>query len=267
MSQDEDHGSLGQFRQRRLLHGEITSSFAKQQDANIPQELIYQDEKIRYFAHLYRNRHLIEVIVARNLGLASGTSCHLAEVEDWIDGSFNVCIRVDVDERDQTLEQQVMVRFPLPYRVDEETCPGNWDENIRCKTGRYAWLQENCPENPIPRLYVFGFSNRKTVRIFSAVLFVAVYTSREYASFCPLNPLGYLCSSFYVSHRIDEAESLGMGYILIEYIKPSQGRMLSDTWEDGRLNSNLRANLFRSLSHITITLAQIPLPRIDSCVG
>lgn len=78
--------------------------------------------------------------------------------------------------------------------------------------------------------------------------------------------LGYPIPSFYVPHRIDEAGSLGTGYILIEYINPSRGKMLSDTWEDGRHNDKLRTNLFRGLSRIMIALTRTPLPKIGSFV-
>jgi hypothetical protein len=52
----------------------------------------------------------------------------------------------------------------LPYRIGEDCCPGNGDEKVRCEAGTYAWLQENCPTVPIPRLYGFGLSTGQTVR-------------------------------------------------------------------------------------------------------
>jgi len=65
-----------------------------------------------------------------------------------------------------------------------------------------------------------------------------------------------------VDHR--DENLLGTPYILIEYIDPSRGVMLSETWEEGRSDPTLRANLFRSLSRIMLNLARIPLPRIGS---
>lgn len=53
-------------------------------------------------------------------------------------------------------------------------------------------------------------------------------------------------------------------YLVIEYITPSRGTMLSETWEEGRSNPTLRANLFHGLSRIMLNLARIPLPRIES---
>lgn len=158
----QGHDSLA-LRKRRLLRGEITYAAAKEQDANILHQLGYRDQKIRYFTHLYRNRKLIERTVAHHLGLRSADACRAVDVEDWIHGSFNVCIRVDVDGQGRDPRRQLMMRFPLPYRIGEECCPGNADEKIRCEVGTYAWLQENCPTVPIPQLYGFGLSTGQTV--------------------------------------------------------------------------------------------------------
>lgn len=163
MSLDQDQHLKPTQNSRRLLHTEITYSVAKEQDTNILHELGYSNERIRYFTHLYRNRRLIESVVARHLGITAIDACHLVDVEDWIDGSFNICIRVDIDARAKFPKNQVMIRFPLPYCVGENTCPGNADEKIRCEAGTYAWLDENCPDIPIPQLYRFGLSTGLTV--------------------------------------------------------------------------------------------------------
>lgn len=123
----------------RLLRGEITYSAAKDKDANILHELSYRDQKIRFFTHLYRNRELIKAIAVHHLGLASTDIRHVVDVEEWIHGSFNVCIRVDVGGQEPNSAKQLMVRFPLPYRIGEDCCPGNADEKVRCEAGTYAW--------------------------------------------------------------------------------------------------------------------------------
>lgn len=87
------------LKRRRLLRREITYAAAKEQDSNILHELGYRDQKIRYFTHLYQSRKLIQTIMAHHLGLASADICHIVNVEDWIHGSFNVCIRVNVDSQ------------------------------------------------------------------------------------------------------------------------------------------------------------------------
>ncbi|KAJ6126132.1 hypothetical protein N7471_010625 [Penicillium samsonianum] len=121
---------------RSLLRSEITYSAAKDNDANILHELGYRDQKIRFFTHLYRNRELIKSLVARHLCLGSQDLCHVVDVEDWIHGSFNVCIRVDIFGSTGVVGRQVMIRFPLPYRIGENCCPGNADEKVRCEAAR-----------------------------------------------------------------------------------------------------------------------------------
>lgn len=58
---------------------------------------------------------------------------------------------------------RVLVRFPLPYHVGELSKPGNSDEKVWCEAGTYAWLEENCPDIPIPRLYGFGMGTGEAV--------------------------------------------------------------------------------------------------------
>jgi hypothetical protein len=90
---------------------------AKEEDASILHQLGYWDQRIRLFTHLYRNCGLIATIAAHHLGLTSADICHVVDVEDWIHGSFNVCIRIDIDGQGQDAGGQVMIRVPLPYRI------------------------------------------------------------------------------------------------------------------------------------------------------
>lgn len=78
--------------------------------------------------------------------------------------------------------------------------------------------------------------------------------------------LGYAVPSRYVQYRSKTRVSLGTGYLLIEYIERSRGKMLSETWEEGRNDAQLRANLFRGLSRTLLALTRTPLPKIGSFV-
>ncbi|KAJ5104890.1 hypothetical protein NUU61_002237 [Penicillium alfredii] len=260
----QDHDSLAMLKRRRLLRGEITYAAAKEQDSNILHELGYRDQKIRYFTHLYRSRKLIQTIVAHHLGLASADTCHIVDVEDWIHGSFNVCIRVDVDGQGQDPGKRLMIRFPLPYRIGENLYPGNADEKVRCEVGTYAWLQENCPTVPIPQLYGFGMSTGQTFTVLDNLPFITRIIQRLRRRL--LNWLNYPTPSPYVQHRTKDQVVLGTPYLLIEYIDQSRGKMLSETWEEGRHNFKLRKNLFHGLSRIMLTLARTPLPKIGSFI-
>lgn len=157
MSQDRGYDSLTTLKPHRMIRGEITYEAANEQDANILHELGYREQKIQFFTHLYRRRELIRKLVAHHLGLASTDACHVINVEDWIHGSFNVCIRVDIGDLNGNVVRQIMIRFPLPYRIGENCCPGNADEKVSCELGTYAWLKENCPVIPI--LHLCSFTN------------------------------------------------------------------------------------------------------------
>ena len=54
------------------------------------------------------------------------------------------------------------------------------------------------------------------------------------------------------------------GYLLIDYIEETAGKMLSATWEELRHDKSRRINLFTDLSRIILSLGRIPLPRIGS---
>lgn len=152
---------------RRLLREEVTYSDAKEKEVNILHQLGYYDKKQEYFTHIDSKRSWIKGVVAHHLGLRSPDACHVADLEDWFHGSSNVCVPITIanwkGKQRQQPGQRVLLRLPLPYRVGEAFNPGNGDEKVRCEAGTYAWLQGNCPDVPIPRMYGFGMSTGETV--------------------------------------------------------------------------------------------------------
>lgn len=155
--------SSATFKPRQLLHGSITYSAAKECERNVLHELDYWDQETKFLSYLYGNRDLIRSIVVRHFGLNSTDKCYIADPEEWMRGSFNVCVRADIDYQARKPSEKAIVRFPLPYRVGELSCPGNANEKILCEVGTYAWLQKNCPDVPIPHLYGFGLTTGQTV--------------------------------------------------------------------------------------------------------
>lgn len=149
---------------RRLLHEEITYSVAKEKDYNVLHELNYWNQRTQFFKHIQSHQQLLQKIVAYHLGVSSGI-CHVAEPRQWVHGSFNVCISIDIDATARHSGRRVMIRLPLPYKLGEDKHPGNIDEKIRCEAGTYVWLQENCPTIPIPKLYGFGMLTGQSVCI------------------------------------------------------------------------------------------------------
>lgn len=160
------HGSRpATLKPRHLVNSTITYSAAKECESNVLHELEYWDQETDYFSYLYQNRDSIRSIVAQHLGLNSADKCHVADPEQWMRGSFNICIPVDADGQGPNPGKKTIIRFPLPYRVGEVSCPGNADEKILCEAGTYVWLEANCPDVAIPRLYGFGLATGQTVRV------------------------------------------------------------------------------------------------------
>jgi hypothetical protein len=142
---------------RPLLREHITYSQAKEKEVNILHQLGYHSQRNEFFKYVRKRRSLVELLVAHHLGL-SPSICHAADCEEWMHGSFNLCVPVSVKN-----SKRVLMRFPLPYRVGEAFRPGNGDEKVRCEAGTYAWLQQECPTVPIPQLYGFALSTGQCV--------------------------------------------------------------------------------------------------------
>lgn len=65
--------------------------------------------------------------------------------------------------RRSSLPSKAIIRFPLPYKVGEDFRPGNVDEKLRSEAATYLWLQEHCPDVPVPDLLGFGFPGGQSV--------------------------------------------------------------------------------------------------------
>ncbi|KAE8350339.1 hypothetical protein BDV28DRAFT_43137 [Aspergillus coremiiformis] len=254
---------------RRLLKGEITYSTALKEEVNILHRLGYYKQQNDFFARVSDNRSWIQAIVSHHLGLTSPELCTVAEVTDWLHGSFNVCVPVTIHNwklRKQA-GHRVILRLPLPYRVGESFHLGNSDEKIRCEAGTYAWLQSHCPDVPIPKLYGFATSRDTFTHHDNLPFLKRVYqTIRR----CLLSFLRYPVPTDYVSHpvphQLANAGSLGTGYILVECIEQQAGKMLSSTWVQKCNDIQLRTNFFRDLARIFLSITTHPLPRIGSLV-
>ncbi|KAL4886507.1 hypothetical protein BJY04DRAFT_228365 [Aspergillus karnatakaensis] len=233
---------------RQLLRREITYSSAKEKQINILHQLSYYDKQNSFFSHLNNHQSWIKSIVAHHLNLNSPDACHVHDVQNWLHGSFNVCIPVTI-----CAFKQVILRLPLPYRVGEELMPGNGDEKVR-----------NCPDVPVPELYGFGLSTGETFTCLENLPLLSKWLHsirrRVFAW------LGYPIPSRYVPHPAKRDHGVRLNYLLIEYIDPSRGSMLSNTWADHRHDVKLRTNLFHGLARILLSISRTPVPRIGSFI-
>lgn len=144
--------------ERHLLRGKITYAQARDEEVNIIHQLGYWSRRNEFFGFIRTRRNLIEKKVAHHLRVPPDR-CHAADVDDWMHGSFNLCVPVEVKGFGH-----VIIRFPLPYRVGDGFFPGNRDEKVRCEAATYAWMQQHCPAIPIPRLHGFALRSGQGVR-------------------------------------------------------------------------------------------------------
>lgn len=183
----------------RLNREEITYSDAKEREVNVLHRLGYHEQRNQFLLQLESNRPWIQSVVVHHLNPTSADACRVSETEEWIHGSFNVCIPVTLENERRTgrRAQRMMFRIPLPHRVGEGYYPGNADEKIRCEAGTYSWLQENCPDVPIPHLYGFALSTGEAVRditilfsnSFTDEVLCIVYSPRTFTVVYPFSPV------------------------------------------------------------------------------
>lgn len=68
--------------------------------------------------------------------------------------------------------------------------------------------------------------------------------------------------SQYTPHVV--SPGLGTSYMLLDFIDPSAGQMLSKTWTQYQKDSRRRHNLYRGIARLMCSLARVPQPRIGS---
>ncbi|KAJ9347616.1 hypothetical protein DTO027B9_9038 [Paecilomyces variotii] len=241
--------------ERHLLHGKITYSQAKDEEVNIVHQLGYCSRRNDFFGFIRARRSLIEKKVAHHLKVSSN-SCHAADIDSWMHGSFNLCVPVEVEDFGH-----VIIRFPLPYRVGDSFHSGNSDEKIRCEAGTYAWIYQCCPNIPIPRLHGFAL---KSGQGFTTLQRLPLFRRLLHRSYCwLLSLLGYPAPSNFIRDDDKVGNELGP-YMILDYIK--EGKMLSTTWAQLKSQEILRENLFRDISKVMLTMSRVKLPRIGSFI-
>lgn len=149
----------------RTLEGEISLAAALEEEQDMLLRLTYCDKRIDFLIYLLSHSTEIEAVVSYHLGLSRSGSCKLAPLDDWIHGSFNICLPVYVKNGVNCPGNRVMIRFPLLYKVGEEEFPGNASEKLRCEAATYIWIQQNCPDVPIPQLWGFAFQDNQCVSL------------------------------------------------------------------------------------------------------
>ncbi len=120
----------------------------------------------RFLSELWGYRDILAGIPKHHLRLEEAASCRVFDRSEWISGSFNICIPIEVKSR--KFSGEVIVRCPLPSKLAGSRCFGTVDEKMRTEIATYAFMQKECPGIRIPRLYGFAFSN---VQVGSSIRF------------------------------------------------------------------------------------------------
>lgn len=141
------------------IQGDVELQDVLDCERNMLVELQLPEKQDEFVYYLNEHRHVIAATVARHLN-ATHSSCEVLPIEAWILGSFNLCVPLRISGHPI---QRVMMRFPLPYKIGEDYHPGNVDEKLCTEAATYIWLDENCPEVPIPRLLGYSYSNGQRV--------------------------------------------------------------------------------------------------------
>lgn len=95
---------------------------------------------------LEQNRSQLEKVISRHLGIPVSEIVLLGQ-EQWVWGSFNICLPIDIKlaKYTPTVPRQAILRLPLPFRCGEEYSPDNVEEKLRCEAARYIWLRRFVP--------------------------------------------------------------------------------------------------------------------------
>ncbi|OJD09884.1 hypothetical protein AJ78_08879 [Emergomyces pasteurianus Ep9510] len=251
---------------KALLTSLITLSSAENREEDMRAELQYAMKRGILFAELQRQEKEIQKLVASHCGLASPDSVQISEMVEeannkavWLHGSFNVCIPVYIKSPGRSLPARMGFRVPLPYKIGEESFPGNAEEKVRSEAATYIWINKNCPDIPIPKLHGFGvpgglsFFNPGSVSLWQRIksyvwrFFCCIYRSPGFCEYIP-----QLRTTF-----------LTHGYVLIDWIESDDTQQLSNTFTMPHTDAQAQ-NLYQSMSRIMISLAKVPQPRIGS---
>ncbi|KAL6868775.1 hypothetical protein ACO1O0_000092 [Amphichorda felina] len=232
-----------------LLRGQLGLEDALGDEDNCLVKLAHPDQQKHFWASLDARRSEIEAMICSQLGV---DWCRLSHVDAWASGSFNVAIPILLSSK-----KRVFLRLPLPYKIGEACFPGNIDEKLRTEIATYAWLEEQCPDVPIPTLHAFALSDGLvfTHPINTPSVSRKLWQIRRWI----LSLLGRSVPTHYVRRGLHNP--LESGYLILGEAK---GDPLAQSWLKHQKDASYRQRLFRDLARITISMNRTSLPRIGS---
>ncbi|KAJ4266990.1 hypothetical protein NW762_003088 [Fusarium torreyae] len=235
-----------------------TLNTAAEAEDNLVLLSTHQDAADKFKVELWHQRQSIAALIKYHLRLPQSAVCTILPRESWLQGGFNICVLVDVTTVDSS--KKLIFRCPMPHMFAEHLYPGTIDEKVSCEVATYIWMHENCPDIRIPNLFAFGFADGSR--------FVHALQTPVYNSLCRkawqlvYRYLRLPMLSDFVQDLA--APAVNTAYLLLEYIGPETGKMLSLTWSDYLSDTGRRKNLFGGMARIMLSLARLPQPHIGS---
>ncbi|KAI1159765.1 hypothetical protein F5B18DRAFT_664322 [Nemania serpens] len=222
--------------------GPITVNSALEEEKNVINWASYGPATDRFYQELWAQRTSIEALVKHHLAL----------------GSFNVCVFVEV--KSGSLARKVVFRCPMPHKLAEARYPGSIDEKLSGEVGAHVWIEKHCPEIRSPHLFGFGmrgihFTHAQHLPLLARVARLSwrfVYRILRLP----------LLSNYVLN--VPSQQMYPASYVVLEYLGPETGQMLSDTLNLHREDEARRQRLFRGMSRIIISLARVPQAHIGS---
>ncbi|KAM3414212.1 hypothetical protein BST61_g10870 [Cercospora zeina] len=230
---------------------------AQTEERDVLRQLRRCEERSQMFTRLWAQRSQIQTAVAGHLGLRSTSQCVVQSPAVWNRGHFNICVHVQVTDNCGDVSRKIF-RCPMPHKVGQPASDAI-DEKIRSEAASYAWVEQECPNVPVPHLIAFGLS---TGEIFTHQSHLPWYHRLGFQISRLIRLITRKrCLSQYVPHTSGTAR-LAMGYMLMDFMQT--GSMLSNTWSGEKHDEEKKANLYRGLSQIILSLARQPQGRIGS---
>ncbi|OAP57606.1 hypothetical protein AYL99_08344 [Fonsecaea erecta] len=231
---------------------------AAEDESNLVLFIRHQRAAESFRQQLWAQKESIAALVKCHLNLRSDDGCVVLSPESWIQGGFNICVLVDVTVAGSTT--RFVFRCPMPHKLAESRYPGTIDERVACEVAAYVYLQEHCIDVRTPILYAFGFVDGSQFTHIRQAAFNVRLSRNLWRWVHRILDLPLL--SKYT--RNTAAPTVDTAYMLLEYISPETGKMLSLTWDRYKDNANRTARLFQGMSRIMLSLARLPQTSIGS---
>ena len=120
-----------------ILGGKTTFAEAREEEDDMLVKLSYPQKRLALYNYIFSHRCEIAEIVSHHLNVRTSADCQISHHEDWIHGSFNLCLPLCIKNWTKQGDKKMIIRFPLPYRMGEAMYPGNADEKLRCEAATY----------------------------------------------------------------------------------------------------------------------------------